>query len=365
VPIVNGHAEVDLSPEALNASPEARAAMFAQLSQTLSQASVTSISVTADGTAIELPKVGFNVTRPAELGYDIVRAPSFDSAWLRNERTLTSIDPSFQPDGEVTKQRPSERWPAEIPTTWVSLAMSADSREIAAVGGDRKELSRWPIDSAVIPYRNAGTDLTRPTYDVADFLWYASTNASGNVGFWTINTGVQGSVPRPVAAPWLRDRKVVTLTIAPDRARALIVTSDARGDQRQLLIAGVVRSADGAPTALAEPLRLGQPLTTIRDVVWLGPSAYAVLGRTSESASVLPILGSVGGGLALARSPGSASSGQSGPLPPVAGAESLTTVGGPLGLIVVTDSSVNKVQARVASTWREIGTGSELLVPGR
>ena len=65
--------------------------------------------MTADGTAIELPDIGFNVRRPADIGYDIVRTPSFDTAWLRNGSTLTAIDPSYQPDGEVTKRSPSKQ----------------------------------------------------------------------------------------------------------------------------------------------------------------------------------------------------------------------------------------------------------------
>ena len=58
------------------------------------------------------------------------------------------------------------------------------------------------------------------------------------------------------------------------------------GGETGVFAAGIFRNADGVPISLTEPIRIGQRLTTISDVAWIGPSELVALGRTSAGSDM-------------------------------------------------------------------------------
>ena len=364
-----GKAVVDLSAAALEANPDARTAMWAQLTATLSQvASVTQVSLTAEGAGLQPPDGRLAASAATQLGFSQLPAPSFDTALLRTGDQLRRIDPRYIPDSSVGARGPDTK-PldvdvASIPKGWTSLALSTDGKQIAAVGGDLKDLSLWQAKSKTLKVDSFGSELTRPAYDSSGYLWVGALNPLGVPQIFVFPPSVGEVPPKPVVVPaaWLAGRQVVSLNVSPDGARLLVATALPDGTAAQLGVSGIVRSSNGQPTKLDTPLREGQPLTLVRDAVWLDSTAYAVLGRVDPTEPVRPWLGSVGAGLEGVRRRGSPDPAAN-RLAPVADGQVITSVGGPRGLIIVT--SGGEVLARAGSSWRRVASGTNLLVPGR
>ena len=361
VPVSNGRAQVNLSSEALSADPAGRAAMWAQLSKTLSQiASVSSVSLAVDSTQLELPGGVTTVSSAAELGYDVVPKTFLDTAQLRTGDALRRFDPRYVPDTQDAKRpdlKPKDGDIARIPDTWRSLALSVDSKQVAAVSANGRDLSIWRATEQPRTVASFATSLIRPVYDSDGYLWIAGSDEQGDDRVFVLDSvsSDPDSAPKPISTPWLGDRRVKAIAVAADATRVLIVTTDRSGGDEQLGLSGIVRATNGEPQALAQPLRQAQSLTRIQDVTWLDPVGYAVLGQERKGDPMRAWLATIGAGVDGTRT-GAARLGA------VPGAVTITTVGGPRGIIIVT--SDNRVLARAGSNWPLIERGSDVLVPG-
>ena len=361
VPVTAGKAQVNLSSEALSADPANRSAMWAQLTKTLSQvSSVGSVSLAVDNTQLELPGGVTSVTSAADLGYDTVPQTVFDTALLRNGDAIRRFDPRYVPDTQASKRpdlKPKDGDIARIPDTWESLALSVDGKQVAAVSGDRRGLSIWRATAQTKSVAAFASSLTRPVYDAEGYLWIAGSDDSGDDQVFVLDSvsGDPSAAARPVSTPWLKQRRVKAMAVSADATRVLIVTTDRNGDDVQMGLSGIVRATNGEPQALAQPLRQAQSLTRIQDVTWLDPASYAVLGQVRANDAMRPWLASIGAGVDGTR-PGI------GQLSAVPGGVTITTVGGPRGILIVT--SDDRVLARAGSNWPLIERGSDVLVPG-
>ena len=361
VPVTAGKAQVNLSSEALSADPANRSAMWAQLTKTLSQvSSVGSVSLAVDNTQLELPGGVTSVTSAADLGYDTVPQTVFDTALLRNGDAIRRFDPRYVPDTQASKRpdlKPKDGDIARIPDTWESLALSVDGKQVAAVSGDRRGLSIWRATAQMKSVAPFASSLTRPVYDAEGYLWIAGSDDSGDDQVFVLDSvsGDPSAAARPVSTPWLKQRRVKAMAVSADATRVLIVTTDRNGDDVQMGLSGIVRATNGEPQALAQPLRQAQSLTRIQDVTWLDPASYAVLGQVRANDAMRPWLASIGAGVDGTR-PGI------GQLSAVPGGVTITTVGGPRGILIVT--SDDRVLARAGSNWPLIERGSDVLVPG-
>lgn len=368
VPVNNGRAQVNLTEAALKADPIERASMWAQLTATLSQvSSVESIGLAVQGVELELPGVGAWVSSPEQVDYGRVPVPAFDTALVRNGSQFTRIDPRAIPDNTVQRKpantQPKSGDPTAIPKGWTHLAMSADGKQVAAIGGDLRQLAIWGegTQSVLPPF---ATELTGPSYDTSGYLWVGGLAPADQGGIWVAHGDLTEAAKKPqrISAPWLDARRVTAVSVSPDDARLLVVSTDKKGGDARLDVTGVVRAPSGEPTGLAAPWRQAEPLTLMRDVVWLDGDSYAVLGRIGQDDPVRPWIGTVGGGL-----DGIRRHGQSDPsgsrLAAVPGAVSITTVGGARGIMVVTDTG--QVLARAGRTWPVVAQGTDVLVPAR
>jgi Lipoprotein LpqB beta-propeller domain/Sporulation and spore germination len=354
VPIESGRAVVDLTASALLASPDLRRAMWAQFVTTLRQvAPVSEVSLEVPGTGLDLPDTSNRVSSLSELGYQSRAPSSIETAILRTGSLLTRVSSDRPPDLDQPPKPPNLPASAilpRIPTGWVSLALSWNRQEIAGIGGDHRDLARWQWNR-FFQLPELGRNLTRPSYDSLNGLWVAG-EAGGAAKVWVIDTSVspmEKAKPRAIPVPWLANRRVLALKVATDNQRVAVITSDRAGRDVRVMVAGIVRSANGVPISLAaEPLRIGWTLTTATDLAWVDDSTVAVVGRVSPKDPLGPQLVEIGGKVTA--------------MPPVAGTRLVTNTGGLRGIVVLTDRG--KILARAGKGWQGLQTGTDFLIPG-
>jgi len=147
----------------------------------------------------------------------------------------------------------------------------------------------------------------------------------------------------------LAKRTVLALRVASDSRRVALITTSRSGGDVQIVVAGIMRTANGAAVSLAaEPLRVGWTVTAAKDLAWVDDNTLAVLGRVSPKDAIEPQLVEMGGIIT--------------PLPSVVGARLVTSTGGVRGVVVITDRG--QVLARAGNGWQQLQTGSDFLIPG-
>jgi Lipoprotein LpqB beta-propeller domain/Sporulation and spore germination len=349
VPIQSGRAVVDLSASSLSASPDLRRAMWAQFVTTLMQvATVTQVSLEVNGTGLDLPDAPDPASDLTTLDYQPGGPVSVETAILRAGSELSRV-PSDRPPDQPPKPPVSSALP-KIPTGWVWLALSWNGQEIAGIGGDHADLARWQ-GSRSFQLARFGSKLTKPSYDSLNGLWVAG-QAGGVAKVWVIDTSLspmEKAKPREISVPWLTNRTVLALKVAADNQRVAVITSDRAGRDVQVVVAGIVRSADGVPVSLAaEPLRVGWTLTAATDLAWVDDNTLAVVGRVSPKDAIGPQLVEMGGKVTA--------------MPMVSGTRLVTNTGGLRGVVVMTDEG--KVLARAGDGWQVLQTGTDFLIPG-
>jgi hypothetical protein len=294
------------------------------------------------------------VSTLAELGYQSHGTPSVDTAILRTGSVLSRVssDRPVDRDGPPKPPKlPVSTILPKIPEGWISLALSWNGQEIAGIGGDHRDLARWQWNRQ-FQLPKFGSDLTSPSYDSVNGMWVAG-QAGGGARIWVIDTSVtpmEKAKPRAIPAPWLANRSVLALKVATDNQRVALITSARDGGDVRVEVAGIVRSASGAPVSLSvEPLRVGWTLIDATDLAWVDESTLAVVGRVSPQDRMGPQLVEIGGKVTA--------------MPPVAGTRMVTNTGGLRGVVVLTDQG--KIWARAGSGWQVLQTGSDFLIPGQ
>jgi hypothetical protein len=353
VPVEAGVATVDLTATKPGGDPLRRQNLWAQFVATLTQIpEVNRVALRVEGSTLDVPGVEQAPASLGELGFPPAQAPVEASPVLRTGGQLFTVDPGRL--GDERDFEPSLR-PAgtpSIPTGWVWLAVSHSGDEIAAVGGNRAELARWRGGrQGRVP--SFGTRLTRPAYDGQDVLWVAG-KAGGRAQVWAVTPAAdpadaERSRPTSVDVGWLEGRTIVALRVAPDGQRLAIASTTESGQDPRVDVAGVVRSTNGMPERLAEPVEVGPALTLVRDLVWVDQTRLAVLGRINSTAPVRAWIAEVGGRMVAVE------------VSDVPGAQAITTINGERGLVVTTDD--RRILLRAGSSWLEVADRSDFAVP--
>jgi hypothetical protein len=139
------------------------------------------------------------------------------------------------------------------------------------------------ITDGVVLYE--GTDLASPAVDRYGAMWTASANNA------VVAVDVTGQEHR-VAAPWLAGYSVATIRIAPNGAQVALVAQPS-GEAAAVMVAGIVRDANGTPLSLTEPVTVGASIVSVSDAVWQASSVLAIVGQDAGSRVVY--LAGVGG----------------------------------------------------------------------
>jgi hypothetical protein len=212
------------------------------------------------------------------------------------------------------------------------------------------------------------TGLSRPCYDRYESLW------AGGVGtllererLFAVNAAASPADPlrsqaRAVRASWLEERRVIACDVSPQGTRIAVISTAEDGGPARLDIGAVVREPNGLPTGVVGPQTVAAQYATVTDAVWLGETSLAILGQpTVVPPEQLDGTGAAGPGpqpalLTLA--------GRTTYLPPLVGAERITSTGGERNLVVTGPEDL--VYVRVGAEWLPAqDRGSEVIVAAR
>lgn len=339
VPTTDGVAQVDLSSQALSATPTMRQMMWAQLASTLRRLpTVADLQLTAAGAPFKVPGVtGTSVY--GDFGFrDDVRVTG-EPVILTGDR-LAWVDPV---SGLLSGAGP------RLPSGEGLRAVSVGAQATVVVGVDgagRRALRLRPGSRTVLL---TGTSWVRPVIDSTGALWEADTAQPGRLfvlGSAALHAPGPTGAAVQLAPTWLARRTVRSVDVSRDGSRVVVVSTGADGVGRAD-VAGIVRRPDGEPAALAAPLEVARSLREVDDAVWADRTALVVLGRrpTDPVATAYEVV--VGGA--------------SSALPPVKGAVSVAAGDGLRAVYVVTSSG--EVLGRSGVGWAKVGPGRSVSVP--
>lgn len=260
----------------------------------------------ADGTAqVSVPPEVLSL--PAR---DRMLALSQMEASLRSLRTLAGVrlvredgDSPLQEQERIERALPGHRPIAAGPTGVISLAdlsLSTPAAQLVPALAQTEvstpviaqdgvlAAARNPEGSIVliastddsVPVREAATGgaFVAPRIDDSGFVW---TSTSSSAGVLLALFGQGSDRDAKVDAPWLAGREILTLDIAADATRMLVLSADTAGSRIDLC--AVVREADGTPTSLTEPVSVRTYLTDITQTAWYDEIAMVVLGSETEN----------------------------------------------------------------------------------
>jgi hypothetical protein len=267
-----GAAQVDLSREALDASPHDRSLMLAQLTETLNGLPrVRSVSVTVAGAPLE----------PVEARRDLAVDPSVGATpVVLAGDTLRGVE-----GGELVPWL--DVGPVTVPEPSHPAVPFGDGVPVVLSGG--RALVTVPAEGDAPATLLSGAEpLTPPSFDRLGWVWTASS-VTGNVLHAVRVDGTRVAVE----AEWLTGRRVLALRISREGARALVLS--VVGSSPRLEVAAVLRDPAGAPVGLGEPLRFGHRVTHATTAVWVDQQTGAVLGRVGEGTADTVVLTVVGG----------------------------------------------------------------------
>jgi hypothetical protein len=150
-----------------------------------------------------------------------------------------------------------------------ALAVSPATSPIVVRDGDDTILSLTAEGEPDVLFQ--GPDLAAPSVDRAGVTW-----TSGGTG--ELRVAPEGDDPEVTIEPeWLKGRKVISVSVAPEGSRVAIVSEAPSGTL--VNVAGVVRDGKGMAVDLASPLSVAAPVQDIVEARWTGITTLALLTR--------------------------------------------------------------------------------------
>ena len=269
VPQVNGVATVDLSADVLEEATDLnRQQMAMQLERNLKLNNINSVEMTANQRAVDLGSESSQLIQPQ----DGQTVPATQVAVLDGEIVFYENE---QP--RSIENFSASGYGAQDP------AVSRDLAHFAFLDSSRNSLL---VGAPNQPVREAGrgTELTAPSIDGQGWAWTAGSVDSGSE---VLAAPVDGAGSTRISADWLAGKTVQSLRISREGARALLVARS--GETTRIYLAGVVRSSEGAPSALTEPvlLRVADGVTSAK---WAGEDTFVAVNDTGSVRSAPQVL---------------------------------------------------------------------------
>jgi hypothetical protein len=348
VSLDNGLATVNLVGPRLGPEESTRQDLWAQFVTTLNQdLSVSRVQLSVNGSPVDLLGLDGPASSLSDVGFPVSPQASLAPPVVRRGSDVTLFDPTGAaqaPDTPVVEEYP------QVPPSYTQLALSPEGAELAAVNPDGDGISRWR-GSTRYEVPDFGSRVGSPSYDRRGYLWAGGVSGGGE-RLWVVGTGADPSDPEaaaatPVAADWLRERRVLESRVAADGDRVAILSTGLGGADARVDVAGVVRGDGGRPEQLAAPMEIGATVTDPVGLAWLDSTAVATIAEVDGGAPAPTVL-SLGG---VVR-----------PLPEVPGAVSLATTGGERDIYVVTDD--DRLLGRSPPGWTDSGRANDFAVAG-
>jgi len=252
VPVKDGMATVDLNVQTFQDSTE----LTKQLMQQQLEASLDELS-TVSRVQMQSEETDVSIGAVAEGFREAERNPSTPDTQIGiadNELVYVKGRTVIPVGGVANVSQYSPRNPA----------MSPVGNRYTFLNGQRTELLGVD-ESGRVRQMATGANLLRPSMDAAGWTWTADSAAQNPLLVAPADPSVSGEA-RPISVNWLKGTEISSLRISRDGARALLVVQD-EGKTR-VLVAGVVRDADGVPRGLSEQPMEIYPSVPVNAALW-------------------------------------------------------------------------------------------------
>ncbi len=267
----SGVAELPLSEDFLQLSPEDHQLFAAQLTWTLRQVpEIEQITVSVDGSEIEVPGVGkvFGVDEFA--GFDPAGfAPSQTlfalgrNGLVQVTENATSVASAASPNGGLVRSAA-----VSIAGT-LAATVSADGASVVVTS-----LSGDTTGGVGGTWFKKGTDLLKPSWDVHDVLWLVDRTPKGS----TIYAGAQEGM-HEVRAPGLNGVAIESFAVSRDGVRLAAIVR--KGKTSRLVIALINRDPQRPDRVALEPPTpvqgQGFALANGSNLAWASPTTVVAL----------------------------------------------------------------------------------------
>lgn len=252
VPVRDGTALIDLSPEVASAEPDALRQARAQLSASLQ--TVTGVT----SAVLSVEQAAFSTT-PVQRGAPIATPE-------------VSPLPVVQLGAELGELSGVTLISLGV---WVRAVVAADPSEIIIRDGNRAAVMlsdaglSWVDDQGQVTRLDSRASLASPTLDRQDVVWSSQTTLPSQV----LLTKADGTRSE-LSTTWPIASTLRALRISRDGTRlaALLETNG----QAVIAIAGVIRDENGFPVRLTESTVINWPDGQARDLDWMNASQLAL-----------------------------------------------------------------------------------------
>lgn len=266
--VVNFSAEVSqLSPTELNM-------LYAQVRQSLTSIpAITDVQIRANGvemtpnSALELQSYPFGA-------YSV--------------HGLVSGQPAFLSDDGPVMQAESQGIRA-LDLTDLALPYEDSASKAFALGSKGRSIYAIDYSTEAAKILFTGENLVSPSTDSYNWIWTAESDGSSGLQIRNFESDEVVNL-RP---EWLNNLPIRDIQVSREGARVAITVE--RQEGYQLLLAGVVRDANGKPLAIGEPNRYGRRLADVMDVAWISASDLVVIGLNGLSTEPILYRVSLGG----------------------------------------------------------------------
>ncbi|MEZ2370699.1 LpqB family beta-propeller domain-containing protein [Arthrobacter sp. RCC_34] len=324
VPIVSGTAQVDLTAGLLQSSVTDRHRMLNQLTIALrAPASVVNVQLLAGSTALTMD--GSDSVVPPILNATV---PSWQVSVLQKQLGIYDNNKAERVKGlDTAEYNPRNPAVSYTQDSFAFLNQQRSALYMASAGKTLKEV----LD---------GPELLRPSFDPQGWVWSGNSGtAGGKLTAFNSDNAFGAAPPASVslAPDWLRGQVVKDAQLSRDGTRILILTG--KGEGTKVLIAGVIRGADGTPRGLTTPLQLSDG-KNVTQGAWVSDTQVLV-ANTSGTGAESPLLLSL-------------RSFQSQSLSEVVGLRGISVGNGIQDIYVQTATGLAQ---RVGNTWVQQGAG--------
>ena len=265
----SGVAEVPLTEEILQLSPDDRRYFATQLVWTLKQVpEVRAITVTVNGQRIDLG------------GSTVISVDSFagfDPAGFAASRQLYGLTGQGLVSVSETDTTTVPGPLLAVSRDARSAAVEVDATQAAVVSSDGGTVSVGGIntaDTGTSVWYIGGTDVIRPSWDIHGVLWIADNRRDGG----HIYTATDGGT-NEIKAPGIEGRQIDTIAVSRDGVRLAVVVGS--GKDRELLIAVIDRDpTDNSDVSLRQARRVRTvdgSTAGISSAAWISPTSIAAL----------------------------------------------------------------------------------------
>ena len=277
-----GVAEVPLSREVLQATPDELSRAVDQLAWTLRQVpGIRRVRLTVGGAPVPLP--GGRIDAPVTSGnqYDPAGRSTDATLWgLRGGRVVDLSGRADTVPGALGRAGYALR----------SLAVGDAPRRVTGVSQDGTTVFSASADEGTTNpatrVLSGGTDVLRPAYDLFGDLWLVDRTTSG-----ARVLVVSGGRVRELGVPRVTGADVAAFTVSPDGTRLAVAYSGSPAPS--VRVTDILRTDEGivsgAGTSRAIAVGDGDTARTI-DIGWRDPATLAVLRRpTPETSQVTQV----------------------------------------------------------------------------